>query len=255
MKLLIAGKGGSGKSTLAALLARAFAERGTRVLLVDADESNLGLHRLLGLEAPVALMDHLGGKKGFRQKTASPFPQGPSVPLFAPGTTIDQLPGVCLATDGNLSLLAVGKLHAFGDGCACAMGSLSQMVLGQLAVAADELVIVDTEAGIEHFGRRVDGAGDLILGVVDPSYESVLLAAKMESMAAAAGASFFLVFNRVATRVAAVLEARLPVAKILARIPPCEELFAAGLEGRPPVSPPPEIEHLRARLQDLRVPA
>jgi CO dehydrogenase maturation factor len=36
----------------------------------------------------------------------------------------------------------------------------------------NEIVVVDAEAGVEHFGRRVDGECDLILGVVDPSYES-----------------------------------------------------------------------------------
>ncbi|MFO7930342.1 MAG: ParA family protein [Desulfosalsimonas sp.] len=40
MKILVCGKGGSGKSTLSVMLARAFADMGRRVLLVDADESN-----------------------------------------------------------------------------------------------------------------------------------------------------------------------------------------------------------------------
>jgi CO dehydrogenase maturation factor len=68
MKVLICGKGGIGKSTLAALIAIAMKNRGYCVLLIDADESNYGLHRMLGISHPVYMLDNLGGKKGFRQK-------------------------------------------------------------------------------------------------------------------------------------------------------------------------------------------
>ena len=63
MKVLICGKGGCGKSTVAALLTANMQKRGKRVFLVDADESNIGLYRMLGLDIPEPLMDHLGGEK------------------------------------------------------------------------------------------------------------------------------------------------------------------------------------------------
>ena len=59
MKLLICGKGGSGKSTVSVLMARAFQRMGKRVLLVDADESNLGLHRLAGSPSAETLLEAL----------------------------------------------------------------------------------------------------------------------------------------------------------------------------------------------------
>ena len=48
MKIIVCGKGGSGKSTVSTLIARALTHRGYGILMVDGDESNLGLHRLLG---------------------------------------------------------------------------------------------------------------------------------------------------------------------------------------------------------------
>ena len=57
MKIMICGKGGCGKSTLTILLARALTGTGRKVLVVDADESNLCLHRLPG-RAPTR--DHDG---------------------------------------------------------------------------------------------------------------------------------------------------------------------------------------------------
>ena len=71
MELLICGKGGSGKSTVSVLMARAFQRLGKRVLLVDADESNLGLHRLAGSPSAETLLEALGGKAGLQgQKEA-----------------------------------------------------------------------------------------------------------------------------------------------------------------------------------------
>ena len=54
MKLAVTGKGGVGKTTLCALMARAFADAGRRVLAVDADP-NATLAACLGLPAPDAI--------------------------------------------------------------------------------------------------------------------------------------------------------------------------------------------------------
>jgi CO dehydrogenase maturation factor len=63
-KIAICGKGGSGKSTVVALLAGGLRDRGYRVLVIDSDESNPGLYRVLGLEKrPEPLLELVGGKK------------------------------------------------------------------------------------------------------------------------------------------------------------------------------------------------
>jgi CO dehydrogenase nickel-insertion accessory protein CooC1 len=56
------GKGGCGKSTAVVLLAKALADSGYEVCVLDADSTNIGLHRALGLdESPVSLIEHFGG--------------------------------------------------------------------------------------------------------------------------------------------------------------------------------------------------
>jgi len=52
LKISVCGKGGSGKSIVVTLLAHGFRARGYRVLIVDSDESNSELYRLLGLDRP-----------------------------------------------------------------------------------------------------------------------------------------------------------------------------------------------------------
>ena len=56
------GKGGAGKSTVVVLLAQALRDRGYEVCVLDADSTNVGLHRALGLDrSPVPLMEYFGG--------------------------------------------------------------------------------------------------------------------------------------------------------------------------------------------------
>ena len=52
MKITVCGKGGCGKSTITSLLAKEYARMGKKVLVVDVDESNYGLHRQLGRSCP-----------------------------------------------------------------------------------------------------------------------------------------------------------------------------------------------------------
>ena len=52
-------------------------------------------------------------------------------------------------------------------------------MIEHLETGDNEVVIVDTDAGIEHFGRGVERGCTIILVIVDPSFESLMLAKKM----------------------------------------------------------------------------
>ena len=72
MKITICGKGGCGKSTVTTLLAKELARMGKKVLVVDSDESNFGLHRQLGVELPRDFTEYFGGKdKAFKTMMTS----------------------------------------------------------------------------------------------------------------------------------------------------------------------------------------
>ena len=238
MKVIISGKGGCGKSTLSTLIARQLADTGYDILLVDADESNFGLQRLLGAPPPVHLMENFGGKRHFKKNWMGAASDG----LFKNNTPIEKIPDICISTVDRIKLMVIGKIHTHGEGCACPMGVLSQTVLSKLDVKENEIVIVDTEAGVEHFGRRVDGECDLILGVVDPSYESFMLAKKMEDMAETAGSDIFFILNKFSPRVSATMDKNVARDKVIARIPENEDVFSDSLEGNPLQTRLPEIK-------------
>ena len=79
-------------------------------------------------------------------------------------------------------LMASGKIHEANEGCACAMGSILKEMLVNLKLKSDEFVIADMEAGIEHFGRGVDNSVDMIMMIVDPSFESLRLSTKIKEL-------------------------------------------------------------------------
>ena len=239
MKLMICGKGGSGKSTVTALLAKALEERGKNVLVVDADESNIGLYKMIGTDLPKPMMDALGGKKGFQaRKKAAGAGLGAPPPMFPAGLTLDSLKQNsllkdCLAVSGQMQILSIGKIHHFGEGCACPMGNLFRLFLPALSLGEKDLVLVDTAAGLEHFGRRLDGLCDHVLSVVAPSFESITLAVRMAELAKEAGLDLSVILNQIDEATLTDIETELADLTILGRIPPVHDLFTSTLKGQP----------------------
>ena len=243
MKIIICGKGGSGKSTVAALLAGAMHKRGKSIFLVDADESNIGLYRMLGLNTPVSLMDNLGGKKGFRDKQkAIGVALDGSPQLFPADLTLDGLPDDCIASFGRMRVMSIGKIHHFAEGCACPMGSLFRMLFSSLSFEEQDLVIVDTSAGVEHFGRSLDGQCDHVVCIVDPSYESILMAKRVKTLAGEAGLPVSVILNKITPEVDEDLTTALEGLAIIGRLPDHHSIFLNNLKGKSLDPDMPEIE-------------
>ncbi|MBX6423114.1 P-loop NTPase [Thermosulfurimonas sp. F29] len=251
MKIVICGKGGSGKSTLTALLAAFLAEQNRGVLVVDADESNPGLYRLLGFESPPrTLMDLLGGKDSVREKLRRKIRNEgrEEVNLFErerifPG----DIPGDFLRRWGSCLLVVVGKVARAREGCACPMGVVAREFLRRLETPPGEIVLVDTEAGVEHFGRGLETAVDGVLAVVEPSLESVVLAERIRDLAIGSGAHFLgVVLNRLTPEAEVILgeEVKRRGLPVLGRFGVRPEFTGASLRGeRVPLS-----EEIRGEL-------
>jgi CO dehydrogenase maturation factor len=234
MKVSVCGKGGSGKSTVVALLANEARARGYRVLVVDSDESNSGLFRMLGFDyPPVPLMELVGGKNSLKQKMGQP-----SVLVESRIVLNDLSPQYLVQKDG-LTLVGIGKILHSLEGCACPMGVLSREFLKKLTLQEDELAIVDMEAGVEHFGRGVETSIDSVLVVVEPPLESVNVGQKIHDLASGIGIkNVWAVLNKVPSEeIAARLKTELKERHI--DVVGCiyfdADIFRSSLDGRMPV--------------------
>jgi CO dehydrogenase maturation factor len=182
MKLAITGKGGVGKTTVAASLCRALRDLGRAVVAVDADpDTNLAgslgyrgpeIAPLSKLEALIA--ERVGGGDG-----------GGGFLRLNP--RVDDIPEQLGVVIDGIRLLVMGTIDRGRQGCACPQNVLLREVLAHLVLGAQEDVIVDMEAGIEHLGRGTAEGVDLMLNVVEPGWAALQTARRVARLAAQLG--------------------------------------------------------------------
>ena len=133
----------------------------------------------------------------------------------------------------GIKLIIIGKVRNFGEVCACPLNYLTRTLLKNLVLNEDEIVLVDTDAGIEHIGRRVEEGTDAILAVADPTAESLKLARTLRDQFKPLNRKFWLVLNKASPEVADMMiekagEMGLEINGIIGFD---EEIFKSCLEG------------------------
>lgn len=201
-RILVCGKGGSGKSSLATLLARALNDRGYQVLALDGDASNPGgLSRLMlgQREPPKPLMDFFGGRECVTCPVDDPSPltrKGDRIPLTEKNIRLQEIDPHCIRDAHGVMLMQVGKISVPLEGCDGPMSKITR----DLVFSDKAVMLIDVEAGIEHFGRGVERNVDMVIMVVDPSYESFSIAKRVADFCDdMAIAPCWAILNKVAT--------------------------------------------------------
>ena len=178
MKIAFAGKGGTGKTTLSSLFIRALAEKDKEVLAVDCDpDSNLGL--ALGFKdadkiVPIIKMEALIRERMNVSGDGSFFKLNPK---------IDDIPEKFSRRKGNIKLIVMGGIKKGGSGCACPENAFVKTLIEHLTLKMDEDMVMDMEAGVEHFGRGTAEACDSVVIVIEPSQKSLDSARRINKLA------------------------------------------------------------------------
>ena len=231
MKIMVCGKGGSGKSTLTVLIARVLSDK-HKVYVMDSDESNALLPYMLGAKPPKPLVEYLGGKGNIFKRGEIDIVH--ALAAAGRGVRLDYLPSeYTTSSPEGIRLASIGKVREYGEGCACPFNFLARALLKSLILDDGEVVLVDTDAGVEHLGRGVEEGCDAILTIADPTAESLVLAGILNEEAARLGKKFWLVANKITPSItdAVKMKAKDAGLEIIGLVRFDEEVFKSSLEG------------------------
>ena len=163
----LGGKGGTGKTTIAGLLIRYMLNHGMKPLLaIDAD-SNSNLNDVLGVSLEQTLSDA-------REEMKTSVPVGMTKDVFMEMKVEQAL----VETEG-FDLVAMGRPE--GPGCYCAANNLLSSLIDRL-IENYPFIVIDNEAGMEHFSRLTQKDIDLLIVVSDPSRRGLSAACRIAEL-------------------------------------------------------------------------
>ena len=148
------------------------------------------------------------------------------------------LPEFRTSWGGGHGLLVLGWNKAGGQGCYCAENAVLKRVLSTVVLGAQDVVIVDSEAGLEHMSRGTAAAANAVLAVVQPGRRSVETAFAIRRLAADLGIGrvFPVLVGGDRTQRQGRRASHARRLRLLAHLPYCEAIRSADLAGRPPKS-------------------
>ena len=184
MKVAITGKGGVGKTTFSAVLARLYADEGRKVLCADVDpDANLGLALGFSEEELSQITPITEMKELIMERTeADTFGK-----FFKINPKVDDLPDMLAHEINGVKLLLMGTVKTGGAGCVCPEHVILKRILSHLIINADEVVIMDMEAGLEHLARGTTDWVDRFIVVVEPGARSIQTYHSVQRLAADLG--------------------------------------------------------------------
>ncbi|WP_423792136.1 AAA family ATPase [Methanocaldococcus indicus] len=178
MKIAIVGKGGVGKTFLAYNLIKFFAKDGFKVIGIDCD-NNPTLSLKFGVEDITPLSkreDIIEERTGAKPNTyGTVFKINPKVD--------DLVDKVGYKVNDKITLIVMGTIEKSGQGCVCPASTLLRRFLRHLILKRNEVVILDMEAGLEHFGRKTLENIDMLIIVVENTKTSLITGKRIKKLA------------------------------------------------------------------------
>ena len=165
--IAVSGKGGTGKTTLAGMAIRFLLDKGKGpILAVDAD-SNANLNEVLGVEIRSTIGDA-------REMMKKDVPVGMTKDIWFELKVQESL-----TESKGFDLVAMGRPE--GPGCYCAANTLARKCL-DLLTGNYQYIVIDNEAGMEHFSRLTTRDVDLLFIVSDSTQRGILTASRIRDL-------------------------------------------------------------------------
>jgi CO dehydrogenase maturation factor len=199
-RVVVTGKGGVGKTSLTALLARQLARRSYQVLALDADPQ-MNLPYALGLSrAEARALVPLGRNLDYvEEKTGARPGTGYGLMLRLNPDVDDVVDRFGVVGPDGVRLVVMGTVVQPATGCLCPENALLSSVIESMRQRRGEAILLDTQAGVEHFGRALARGFRHALVVTDATFNAVHVALQAARLSAQLGIpAVHLVVNRVA---------------------------------------------------------
>jgi len=184
--IAVTGKGGTGKTVISALLIH-FLSRRYNLLAVDADPDS-NLPEALGVKPRRTLGEVREVFQVSRDEMGT---------MNKEQWLEGKIYAEAITEADNFDLLVMGRPE--GEGCYCFANSLLRGILRKLMRHYD-VIVIDTEAGLEHFSRGTISGADYIVVVTDMSRKGLSTAKRIKELSSELNLNFkriFLVGNRI----------------------------------------------------------
>ena len=240
MIIAVTGKGGTGKTILAALLTHFISKKTNNVLAVDADPDS-NLPDALGVAELVTKT--LGEIREVFQESRDDMGT-----LNKEQWLEGKIYSEAICECDNFDLLVMGRPE--GEGCYCFANNLLRGVLRKLMRHYD-YIIIDSEAGLEHFSRKTIEGADYIIVVTDMSKKGLATAKRIKELSEELELNFkeiYLVGNRIASKEAEETIRKFAEdngLKLLEILPYDEKIAELDLKGLPVTLLPEDSEYMR----------
>ena len=165
--IAVCGKGGTGKTTFAGMIIRYLLEKKKGpVLAVDAD-ANANLNEVLGIDIKATIGE-------MRELMKEEVPPGMTKDVW-----FEYKVQEALTEAKGFDLLAMGRPE--GAGCYCAANTLARKYI-DLLTENYPYIVIDNEAGMEHFSRLTTRDVDLLFILSDASRRGIITAARIRDL-------------------------------------------------------------------------
>jgi CO dehydrogenase maturation factor len=167
--IAVSGKGGTGKTTFAGMIIRYLLEKNRGpILAVDAD-ANANLNEVLGIEVKSTI-----GEMRELMKEPDEVPTGMTKDVW-----FEYKVQEALTEAKGFDLLVMGRPE--GAGCYCAANTLARKYI-DLLTENYPYIVIDNEAGMEHFSRLTTRDVDLLFVLSDSSRRGIMTAARIRDL-------------------------------------------------------------------------
>ncbi|PKL60159.1 MAG: carbon monoxide dehydrogenase, partial [Methanomicrobiales archaeon HGW-Methanomicrobiales-4] len=152
--VVITGKGGVGKTTITAILSHLFARNGLNTLAVDEDPQ-MNLPYAIGIPTSDEIISITRNLNYIEEKTGARPGVGWGLMMSLNPDVSDVVERFGMKGPGGVNILVMGTVIQAATGCLCPENTLLDAVVRYINLREGEVILLDTQAGVEHFGRAL----------------------------------------------------------------------------------------------------